>query len=478
MTTTPVSGTPVTGLSINPLTGIVTGSLPVAATYNVVITASDGHGGSAAQSYQLVVSSVAQRPSFTSLPEFLAVTGEPYTYQAVVVDPNNQPITYGLSGTVPSGMSIDPNTGLLTWTSATGSSQKITVTGTSDGIVAAQTFTITVVADNGPNFESLSIATQVTAGDMYSADFPAVDIFGNTPSYSVLLDGQPAPAGLSIDPSGDLTWDSATQDGSANGIQHVDIVITDAYGKTTDFGYNLTVVPHLPPTVTLISTTTQLYLNQTLLFHVAYISDGISSINVTANGVPVAIDPQGNASITPTAPGPLVIIASATDTSGLTGSDTEVINVLDSEVTKPPSVTFNSPLSGDTLIAPTNISAEVQGQGNFTWTMDYAPIGSHQFTTLGTGSGDQNNPSIISQLFDTTSIPDGAYTLRITATNDGGFITQASETLNVNGASSSATSTCRSTTSPSPATASPSPSRAHTTPSPPTRRPILDMAGP
>src|SRR5262249_13102668 len=55
-----------------------------------------------------------QKPIFDSDPVTVAIAGEQYSYQVAAHDPDGNPITYVLWD-APNGMTLDSETGLLTW---------------------------------------------------------------------------------------------------------------------------------------------------------------------------------------------------------------------------------------------------------------------------------------------------------------------------------------------------------------------------
>jgi RHS repeat-associated protein len=84
---------------------------------DVTVRVDDGRGGTAEQHYIVtVIDPPPNRPPyFTSSPVVAANVNVPYTYQATAKDPDNDPLTFSaVSG--PSGLNIDPETGLVTWT--------------------------------------------------------------------------------------------------------------------------------------------------------------------------------------------------------------------------------------------------------------------------------------------------------------------------------------------------------------------------
>jgi len=106
------------GLVVDASTGEVTftptsGQL---GAHTVTLAVSDGQGGAAEQTWSLEVLATAPNgtPYFVSTPVREVTGGEPYAYQAMVVDPELEPLTWSLP-TAPTGMTISSD-GLVSWT--------------------------------------------------------------------------------------------------------------------------------------------------------------------------------------------------------------------------------------------------------------------------------------------------------------------------------------------------------------------------
>lgn len=88
-------------------------------THAVEVTVTDLRGLSAKQTFNLVVTKAAV-PEIISQPVTKVVLGNDYSYQVQAADPKEAKLTYSLKG-APNGMSIDADTGLVSWTpTATG----------------------------------------------------------------------------------------------------------------------------------------------------------------------------------------------------------------------------------------------------------------------------------------------------------------------------------------------------------------------
>jgi hypothetical protein len=83
----------------------------------VTLMVDDSHGGTATQSYAIRVEQEAGNhpPVIVSEPVTTAVPGQTYRYDVDAVDPDSDPLAFLLTS-APAGMTIDPASGLVSWT--------------------------------------------------------------------------------------------------------------------------------------------------------------------------------------------------------------------------------------------------------------------------------------------------------------------------------------------------------------------------
>ena len=147
----------------------------------------------------------------------------------------------------------------------------------------------------------------------------------------------------------------------------------------------------------------------------------ITGLSVQVDGQPIVLDSQGRGTFTPQAPGQIPITASATDADGLVGQYSTVLLVRDPNDQAAPVVAFDANLTFAPLTASTGISGIVSDINLNYWTLQEAPLGSSDFTTMASG-----NASISGTLasFDPSAVPNGFYTLQLTAANISGRVSQ------------------------------------------------------
>lgn len=219
-------------------------------SFPVTIQISDGRGGIAAQSFQIdVVSQLPNSaPRFTSAPPTTAAAGATFAYQAQIVDPDQDPVTFVLDQ-APAGLSLDPQTGLLLWqtASATRGDFPITIRAIDPyGAEATQSFTLSVRSANAPPAITSIPPTEAFQGVAYTYSVAAADPFGRPLTYSLVS----FPAGMTIDAaSGVITW---TPTDLQLGLQSVSIQVTNDHGGAALQAYDIVVTdgtPNLPPVI-------------------------------------------------------------------------------------------------------------------------------------------------------------------------------------------------------------------------------------
>src|SRR5262249_20805157 len=132
----------------------------------ITIRVEDGRGGVAEQSFTLLVQNPPPNrpPIFTSVPVLEAAVGLEYYYSTMAIDPDADPLLFNLTGTVPAGMGIHPNTGLITWSPAVSQLGEHTITvevHDGRGGVAQQTYTLCVNTSNNHAPVIVSRATEL-----------------------------------------------------------------------------------------------------------------------------------------------------------------------------------------------------------------------------------------------------------------------------------------------------------------------------
>lgn len=131
------------GLSINPLNGAITGTLPYTAvgSYSVSITVSDANGGVTVVPFTWTVENVNRPPDVVNPGQQTSSEGATVSRQTVASDPDGQTVTYSATG-LPAGLTIHSTTGVISGTIeySAAPSYSVTVTASDGSLLDSETF--------------------------------------------------------------------------------------------------------------------------------------------------------------------------------------------------------------------------------------------------------------------------------------------------------------------------------------------------
>ena len=330
------------GLSINPTTGVISGTIDRSASqvsggiYAVTVTASDGNGGTVSTAFTWTVTNPG--PSATN---DVATTNEDTPVTIAVLandsDPDADPLTV-VSATAPNGTVVINTDGTITYTPATNFNGTDVITYTiSDGQggTATATVSVTVTAVNdAPTVVSPLVDRNNVDGAAVSVPTAAnfTDLDGDTLAFSATN----LPAGLTINATTGVISGTIDKNASqpAGGVYSVTVTASDGKGGTVSTTFTWTVTNPGPTAVNDAASTNE---------------DAPVTIAVLAND----IDPDGD---------------TLTVTSALAGNGTVVVNG-DGTITYTPNANFN----GTDTISYT-ISDGNGGTSTATVTVTVAPV--------------------------------------------------------------------------------------------------------
>lgn len=125
------------GLSINTSTGVISGTPTLNGTFNTTITATNA---TASDTKTLVFTISLSAPAITSASTANGTTGSAFSYQ---ITASNLPTSYAASG-LPSGVSVNTGTGLISGTPTAGGTYSASISATNATATANQALTITI----------------------------------------------------------------------------------------------------------------------------------------------------------------------------------------------------------------------------------------------------------------------------------------------------------------------------------------------
>lgn len=194
------------GMSINSTTGEMTWTPANGVeSANVTVRVNDGTTDTN-QSFSIVVTPVNNAPVVTSSPVTTATEGQAYSYLVMADDMDSEVLTFSLTS-APEGMSIDDETGAISWTPENGVESASVTVEVSDGELSdSQTFTVSVSAVNDAPAIDQGDSTALTTDEDASQTLAltATDIDGDSLSWSVTSGAANGEA--SVDSAGLVTY--------------------------------------------------------------------------------------------------------------------------------------------------------------------------------------------------------------------------------------------------------------------------------
>jgi hypothetical protein len=236
------SGTLPGGITFDPSTGILSGTPATTdpgGVYTETLTASNGVGSDATQSFFLVVD---QPPAITSADNTTFVAGVPATF--TVTATGSPAPTLSESGTLPGGITFDPTTGLLSGTPAT----------TDPGGV----YTETLAASNGVGSDvTQSFFLVIEQPPAITSPDSVTFVEGVAGSFAVTATGSPVPTlaesgtlpgGLDFDAGSSVL--SGTPAPDTSGTYDLTFTARNGAGSPATQAFVLNVVSSVTPTTT------------------------------------------------------------------------------------------------------------------------------------------------------------------------------------------------------------------------------------
>ncbi|MDA8745661.1 putative Ig domain-containing protein, partial [Rubripirellula amarantea] len=213
-----------------------------------VVRVTDVFGAFSDQVFRVDVRCGNLAPAITSLPGTRGVAGRFYTYAVRGDDPEKGELTFALQSP-PSGMTIDPTTGLIRWRPTTEQIGNHTVSiSVTDPLGATGTQSYTIAVSDPASSDAVGRSITITSAPVYTVDV------GETYSYPITVqnaaDGAvtyalaDAPTGLEISSAGLISWNPTAGD---LGEHVVSVTATNSEGTIARQTYLLSVVSNVLP---------------------------------------------------------------------------------------------------------------------------------------------------------------------------------------------------------------------------------------
>ncbi|WP_027678726.1 putative Ig domain-containing protein [Ralstonia sp. UNC404CL21Col] len=197
------SGALPTGMSFNTGTGVLSGTPITTGVANFTVTATDSSTGSGPFHVSGTYTLTTSTPTITLSPSTLPNAGVGSAYsQTLTASGGAAPYTYAITaGTLPTGVSLNPSTGVISGTPTAGGVANFTVTATdANGYAGARAYGVAISA---PTI-SVSPAT-LPGGTIGTAYSQAITASGGTAPYTYAVTAGALPAGMTMTSSGTLS---------------------------------------------------------------------------------------------------------------------------------------------------------------------------------------------------------------------------------------------------------------------------------
>ena len=381
------------GMTIETSSGLIRWTPQKAGSYEVSVTAT-ALLGSDTQEFVLVVSDPAEAPVIISTPVTSARAGVEYQYDVNatgVPDP-----TYALT-TAPNGMTIDPATGLITWTPDTANEVNVVVQASNAAGATTQSFAIAVAAAFAPPDIVSTAVTTVVLGQPYRYDVQA----NGNPAPTYVL--EEAPAGMTIDAvTGVITWSP-----NAVGTYAVAIEASNTQG-TDDQSFSIIVsLPLTEPTIT-SSPSLEATVGQNYSYVVSATGNPTPTFALTAGPPGMTLDAtSGQIAWTPAAAGSFNVSIRASNSQG---EDVQSFTIMASLPLVAPNITSN-PIRNATTGQNYSYNVNASGNPNPVYGLTTAPAG----MTINAANG----------VIDWTPPEPGTFAVTVEASNSAGNDTQS-----------------------------------------------------
>ncbi len=235
------AGTLPTGLTLDPVSGVLSGTPAAAGIFAFTAQVTDSLGLTGQMRYSVTIANAPLAVTTSSLPG--ATVGAAYS-QTLTAAGGQSSYTWTITaGTLPAGLALNATTGAITGSPTTPGTSKFTVQATDAAKATAQAqLSITVTA-------ALTIVTGSLPGATVGLAYPSqvLTASGGTPGYSWSVTTGTLPAGLTLDPPSGTISGTPT----AAGTSSFTVTVTDAAKNTASKPFSIVVAAPAPPTLTI-----------------------------------------------------------------------------------------------------------------------------------------------------------------------------------------------------------------------------------
>ena len=184
------------GLSLNPASGQISGTVDAAGAYSVTVTVEDGFTGADSVLFDWLVNAANSAPTLVNPGTQVSTVGNAVSLTLNANDPDGDTLTFGATG-LPDGLALDSSTGAVTGTVSLVGSSSVEVSvadGRGGSDTASFTWDVIDIPNQSPTLVNPGNQSDFV-GDAVSLTLSASDPDGGTLAFSA----SGLPTGLAID---------------------------------------------------------------------------------------------------------------------------------------------------------------------------------------------------------------------------------------------------------------------------------------
>ena len=363
-----------TGLALNASSGVISGTPTAAGTFNFTVVASNGSALGDTRAYTINVVSIR----ITSGPPNNAYTTFAYSHTVTAVVESGSPVpTFSVvSGSLPTGLSLNASSGVISGTPSATGTFNFTIRATSGILTDQAAYSVVILSwGYGSSPYVYNTAPNGYVANAYSFTFGA---FGAaTITYSLVAGS--LPAGLSMSSAGVLS-------GTPTTASTYNFTVRASNGSGTYDKSNTVVIAVAPVAPTSVTSGTPVDGVVGISYsHTLAANGGASTFTITAGCLPPGLTLNGSTGViagTPTLVGLFEFTVTASNYSGSASGVRQIT------IVQPVVITSAAPASGVTGVAYSH-TFTATGTGPITYSVSYGslPPGLSLDTSTGVISG-------------------------------------------------------------------------------------------